>query len=245
MNSSKNMNKKDKGIAMQTADQCAPIYPQSLSFYKNVPLDPLLFYIRDHELYYTALQGPRHNEYAIFNDYHEWYLSANMSFYQYLKIILAYRALLRAINRRPVLIILPTGYIESWRFFHHFHYGENNFTYWKHYKHCVLRFVQRIIPDVHICPQDFLSYQTRFFSTLSQLYCCIQNTCLQMSHCDPNCSCHQPSHYDLNCNILLHYANSILEEQGDSDDDGKSLAIGKIQGHNEKTLQGTNDPWQK
>ena len=60
MNSSKSMNKKDKGIAMQTADdyQFAPITPQILSFYKNVPLDPLLFYIRDHELYYTALHGP-------------------------------------------------------------------------------------------------------------------------------------------------------------------------------------------
>ena len=96
MNSSKNMNKKDKGIAMQPADdnQFAPIKPQSSSFYKNVPLDPLLFYIRDHELYYTALHGPRYNEYAIFIDYYEWYLSANMSFYQYLKIIIAYRSLL-------------------------------------------------------------------------------------------------------------------------------------------------------
>jgi len=172
MNSSKSMNKKDKGIAMQTADdyQFAPITPQILSFYKNVPLDPLLFYIRDHELYYTALHGPRYNEYAILIDYHEWYLSANMSFYQYLKIIIAYRSLLQTINRRPVVIILPTGYVESWHFFHHFHYGKNNFTYWKHYEHCVLCFVQRVIPDVHICPQDFLSYQTHFFSTLSQLY---------------------------------------------------------------------------
>ena len=76
----------------------------------------------------------------------------------------------------------------------------------------------------------------------------MQNTCVQMSHYAPNCSCHQSSHYDLNCNILLHYANNILEKQGDSDDDGKSLALGKIQSHNErneKTLQGTNDPWQK
>jgi len=36
-----------------------------------------------------------------------------------------------------------------------------------------------------------------------------------------------------------------LEKQGDSDDDSKSMALGKIQSHNEKTLQGTNDPWQK
>ena len=89
MNSSKSMNKKDKGIAMQTTDdyQFAPIKPQSLSFYKNVPLDPLLFYIRDHELYYTALHGPRYNEYAIFIDYHEWYLSANMSFINTSKLL--------------------------------------------------------------------------------------------------------------------------------------------------------------
>ena len=115
MNSSKSMNKKDKGIAMQTADnyQFAPITPQILSFYQNVPLDPLLFYIRDHELYYTALHGPRYNEYAIFIDYHEWYLSASMSFYQYLKIIIAHRSLLQTINRRLVVIILPTGYVES------------------------------------------------------------------------------------------------------------------------------------
>ena len=126
-------------------------------------MDPLLFYLRDHELYYTALHGPRYNEYAIFIDYHEWYLSANMSFYQYLKIILAYRSLLQTLNDHPVVIILPTGYVETWRFFHHFSYGKNNITYWKHYEHCVLRFVQRVIPDVHICPQDFLSYQTRFF----------------------------------------------------------------------------------
>jgi len=58
----------DKGKAIQTE---AP----------TVPIDPLLFYIRDHELYYTACHGPRYNEYAIFIDYHEWYLSANMSFF--------------------------------------------------------------------------------------------------------------------------------------------------------------------
>jgi len=27
--------------------------------------------------------------------------------------------------------------------------------------------------------------------------------------------------------------------------DGKSLALGKMQSHKEKTLQGTNGPWQK
>jgi len=89
--SSSMKNKTDKGEAIQT--------PQMSTFlYKNIPMDPLLFYIRDHELYYTALHGPRYNEYAIFIDYHEWYLSANMSFYQYLKIIIAYRSLLQTLT---------------------------------------------------------------------------------------------------------------------------------------------------
>ena len=83
----------DKGKAIQTE---AP----------NIPLDPLLFYIRDHELYYTACHGPCYNEYAIFIDYREWYLAANMSFFQYLKIISAYRSLLQTVNKHPVVIVL-------------------------------------------------------------------------------------------------------------------------------------------
>jgi len=35
----------------------------------NYPHEPLLFYLRDYELYYTAFCGPRYNEYAIFIDY--------------------------------------------------------------------------------------------------------------------------------------------------------------------------------
>jgi len=37
----------------------------------NYPHEPLLFYLRDYELYYTAFCGPRYNEYAIFIDYQE------------------------------------------------------------------------------------------------------------------------------------------------------------------------------
>ena len=92
---------KDDDKAIQKASQ------------SQIPLDPLLFYLRDHELYYTALSGPRYNEYAIFIDYHEWELSATCSFYQYLKIIKAYQALLQIITMKPILVILPTGYFKQ------------------------------------------------------------------------------------------------------------------------------------
>ena len=94
--------KKDKGRGLQrteddqllvsTQNQFLPLtQTQCLSMPdKILPFDPFLFYLRDHELYYTALSGPRYNEYAIFIDFHEWYLSANISFYQYLKICLLY-----------------------------------------------------------------------------------------------------------------------------------------------------------
>jgi len=140
---SSNKNKKDKGKASQKAEDYqlqVPIQNPFTPFpYKKqtipssstyrVPLDPLLFYLRDHELYYTALSGPRCNEFAIFIDFHEWDLSATTSFYQYLKIIKAYRALLHSITMKPILIILPTGYIETCRFF-------DVLTYWKDYDPC-------------------------------------------------------------------------------------------------------------
>jgi len=127
---------------------------------------PLLFYLRDHELYYTALSGPRYNEFIIFIDFHEWDLSATSSFYQYLKIIKAYQALVHSITMKPILIILPTGYIETCRFF-------DVFTYWKHYDPCILQFVQKVIPDVHICLRDNFSYQMRFLTSPSQAQRCI------------------------------------------------------------------------
>ena len=132
MSSIRNTNKKDKGKAIQTAEDYQPASPTQnqltaveqtqFSPYKNVPLDPLLFYLRDHELYYAALNGPRYNEYAIFIDFHEWFLSVNTSFYQYLKIIKAYRSFLQILNNHPVLIILPTGYVETCWFFNIFTY---------------------------------------------------------------------------------------------------------------------------
>ena len=38
---------------------------------KNFPHKPFLFYLCDHELYYTSFYGPRYNESAIFIDYQE------------------------------------------------------------------------------------------------------------------------------------------------------------------------------
>ena len=117
--------KKDKGKGLHhTADD--QLAKNQLPKTPCLPLDPFLFYIRDHELYYTALNGPRYNEFAIFIDFHEWSLSANSSFYQYLKIIKAYRSLLQIINHHPVLIVLPTGYVETCRFI-------NFCTHWKPY----------------------------------------------------------------------------------------------------------------
>jgi len=109
MSSSKPQKDKGKGLQQTEDDQLAknqlPLtQTQCLSMPDiNLPLEPFLFYLRDHELYYTALNGPRYKEDAIFIDYHEWYLSANISFYQYLKIIKAYRSVLQIINNHPVI----------------------------------------------------------------------------------------------------------------------------------------------
>jgi len=82
----------------------------------NYPLQPLLFYIRDNELFYTSFFRTRYNEYAIFIDYHEWYVSGTIPFYQYLKIVKAYRSLQQDLNQHPVLIVAPIGYVETLRY---------------------------------------------------------------------------------------------------------------------------------
>ena len=82
---------------METANHClSDLIPFNHSF------EPLLFYLSYHELYSTSFAGPRYNEYAIFIDYHEWYLSKDLPFYQHLKIIQAYRTFLQDINDHPV-----------------------------------------------------------------------------------------------------------------------------------------------
>ena len=116
--------------------------------FNNYPHEPLLFYMRDNELYYTSFCGLRYNEYAIFIDYHEWYLFASIPFYQYLKIVKAYRSLLQEFNQHPVLIVVPTGYVETLRFYRDY------IEYWKSFEPYIIQFIQMVIPDVHICPHD-------------------------------------------------------------------------------------------
>jgi len=114
----------------------------------NYPHEPLLFYLRDYELYYTAICGPRYNEYAIFIDYQEWSVNKEISFYQYLKIIKAYRALQQDINNHPVLLVMPTGFIQTFKCYQQY------FEYWTAYEPHMFRFISKIFPDIHFCPFD-------------------------------------------------------------------------------------------
>jgi len=132
MSSSKQKKDNGKGLQRTEDDQLAVPTQNQLPLTqtqcpsmpdKILPLEPFLFYLRDHELYYIALNVPCYNEYAIFIDFHEWYLSANISLYQYLKIIKAYRSLLQIINHHPVLIVLPTGMLKPVDFSTFLHTG--------------------------------------------------------------------------------------------------------------------------
>ena len=82
------MNNNDEGQSLQVLNDSNSIQ------LTNFPYEPLLFYLHDHELYYTSFYGPRYNENAIFIDYQEWYNSSEISFYSYLKLIKAYHCLL-------------------------------------------------------------------------------------------------------------------------------------------------------
>ena len=84
----------------------------------NFPHKPLLFYLRDHEIYYTSFYGPRYNEMAIFIDYQEWYNSSEVSFYSYLKLIKTYETLVQDANNHLVLIVMPIGHINYFKRFH-------------------------------------------------------------------------------------------------------------------------------
>jgi len=206
--SSSEIKDEDKAIQIVAASPAPISMPNYSTQMFNIPLDPLLFYLRDHELYYTAPSGPRYNEYAIFIDHHEWELSATCSFYQYLKIIKAYQALLQTITMKPILVILPTGYIETCRWF-------DRFTYWKDYDPCILQFVQKVIPDVHIFPHDYFSYQLQFLQSSTQAQRCIQNTCLQIVHYKVNyevhCTCQISAHYDFTCTLLHKYGHNAQQ----------------------------------
>jgi len=114
----------------------------------NFPHESLLFYFRDHELYYTSFYGPRYNENAIFIYYQEWYNSSEISFYSYLKLIKAYQMLVQNVNNHPVLIVMPTGYINYFKWF------RKHLEYWTAFEFHIFKFVLKMFPDVHICPVD-------------------------------------------------------------------------------------------
>ena len=85
----------------------------------------------------------------------------------------------------------------------------DRFTYWKDYDPCILQFVQKVIPDVHICPHDYFSYHLQFLQSSTQVLQCIQNTCLQFVHYKVNyeghCTCQRSAHYDVTCTLLHKY----------------------------------------
>ena len=114
----------------------------------NFPHEPLLFYLRDHELYYTSFYGPRYNETAIFIDHQEWYNSSEISFHSYLKLIKAYQTLVQDVNNHPVLIVMPTGYINYFKWF------RQRLEYWTAFEPHIFNFVSKMFPDVHFCPVD-------------------------------------------------------------------------------------------
>jgi len=110
--------------------------------------EPLLFYLRNHELYYISFYVPRYNQTAIFIDYQEWYNSSEISFYRYLKLIKAYQMLVQDVNNHPILIVMPTGYINYFKWFH------RQREYWSAFEPHIFKFVSKMFPDVHICPVD-------------------------------------------------------------------------------------------
>jgi len=114
----------------------------------NFSHEPLLFYLRDHELYYTSFYGPRYNESTIVIDYQEWYNSFEISFYDYLKLIKAYQTLVQDVNNHSVVIVMPTGYINYFKWFY------KQFEYWTAFEPHIFKFVFKVFPDVHICPVD-------------------------------------------------------------------------------------------
>jgi len=136
------MNDNDKDKSLQ------PLQDSNSIQLPNFPHEPLLFYLRDHELYYASFYRPRYNENAIFIDYKEWYNSSEISFYCYLKLFKAYQTLVQDVNNHPVLIIMPTGYIN------YFKWSHRQLEYWTAFEPHILKFVSKVFPDVHICPVD-------------------------------------------------------------------------------------------
>jgi len=164
---------------------------QILPTSKNYPHEPLWFYICDNELFHTSFYDARYNEYAIFIYYHEWYVSGSIPFYQYLKIVNAYRSLLQDLNQHLVLIVAPTRYVETLR------YHQDYFEYWKSFEPHILQFIQKIIPDVHTFPHDYLSFQTHYLSPTTTI------KVIQTFHT----SCLQFSREGFHCNLLQQFTS--------------------------------------
>ena len=131
------MNNTDKGKRLQVLNDSNSIQ------LTNFPHQPLLFYLRDHELYFTSFYRPRYNESAIFIDYQEWYSSDEISFYGYLKLIKAYQTLVQDVNNHLVLTIMPTAYIN------YFKWSHNQFESWTAFEPYIFKFASKVFPDVH------------------------------------------------------------------------------------------------
>ena len=141
------------------------------------PLDPILFYLRDYDLYYTSFAGSRYNEYAIFVDFREWQVSGNLPFYNYLKIIKAYKSLLQILNSHPVLIIIPTGCLETIRYYNDY------FITWIAYDQQAIQLVTKFFPDSHLCPLDqFLASDSN-----DDLYKYSSSSCISFTDYGPQC----------------------------------------------------------
>ena len=167
----------------------------------NYSLEPLLFYLRDNDLYFTSFARLQYNEYAIFIDYQEWYLSKEIPFYQYLTRIKVYKTLLQDINNHPVLIVMPTDYIENVRYYYHY------FNYWTAFEHHIFRFVTKIIPDVHICP--FKRHNSNVLTPL----------CYDIRF---DISCLNQTDKDPRCKLIQEYSEFTKTQE---EDDAKRLSL--------------------
>lgn len=122
------------------------------SIYLKSIQESLIFYFRDqdNELFIITLKGPRYNEYAIFISYDKWQSSSWLSFYSHLKTLKFYQTLLQEFHGHPVLVVIPTGYIQTLRFPKY--YLKTN--YWIPLDDRILQFIHQVFPDAHICPAD-------------------------------------------------------------------------------------------
>ena len=113
--------------------------------------ESLLYYLKDHtdELHFTAFKGLRYNEYAIFIRYDRWLSRSSTSFYSYLNILNFHRSLIQKFYDHPILVVLPTYYIQTIHFLKQF-----ITNYCQSLERYIIQFIHWVIPDAHICPAD-------------------------------------------------------------------------------------------